>query len=62
MLNLFNLKISYYYLNSMKTKKPKIRNPIAREMRTSLANLYRQRIEQNKKKVVKKFDIRKHEE
>ena len=42
-----------------KVKKLKRRNPIAREMRTSLAGLYRQKIEPNKKKIVKKFDVRK---
>ena len=41
-----------------KVKKLKHRNPIAREMRTSLAGLYRQKIEPNRKKVVKKFDSR----
>ena len=42
-----------------KVKKLKHRNPIAREMRTTLARLYRHRVEVNKKKVVKKFDLRK---
>ncbi|MBQ5766579.1 MAG: hypothetical protein IIV95_04035 [Burkholderiaceae bacterium] len=42
-----------------KVKKLKHRNPIAREMLTTLAGLYRHRIEVNKKKVVKKFDLRK---
>ena len=42
-----------------KVKKLKHRNPIAREMRTTLAGLYRHRVEVNKKKGVKKFDLRK---
>ena len=41
-----------------KKMKIKRRNPIAREMRTSLAGLYRQQIVPNKKKIVKKFSMR----
>lgn len=41
-----------------KKMKVKRRNPIAREMQTTLAGLYRQQIVPNKKKVVKKFSMR----